>query len=49
MTGRASVFSDDRVIEILTEEFVPVADNCSYTQSQKDAKGEFFRLIAEQG
>ena len=30
-------------------EFVPVADNCSYTQSQRDAKGEFFRLVAEQG
>ena len=30
-------------------EFVPVADNCSYMQSQRDAKGEFFRLVAEQG
>ena len=49
MAGRASVFSDDRVIDILTNQFIPVADNCSYTQRQKDAKGEFFRLIAEQG
>ena len=49
MTGRASVFSDDRVIDILTNQFIAVADNCSYTQRQKDAKGEFFRLIAEQG
>ncbi|MEO2006576.1 MAG: hypothetical protein ABGY41_21055 [Candidatus Poribacteria bacterium] len=49
MTGRASVFSDDRVIDLLTNRFIPVADNCSYTQRQDDAKGEFFRLIAEQG
>ncbi len=49
MTGRASVFSDDRVIEILTNQFIPVAENCSYTQRQDDAEGEFFRLIAEQG
>jgi hypothetical protein len=49
VAGRASVFSDDRVIDILTNQFIPVADNCSYTQRQKDAKGEFFRLIAEQG
>ena len=33
----------------MTEAFVPVADNCSYTQTQPDAKGEFFRLVAEQG
>lgn len=28
---------------------MPVAENCSPLQSQPDAKGEFFRLIAEQG
>jgi hypothetical protein len=33
----------------LNTAFVPVADNCSYTQTQPDAKGEFFRLVAEQG
>jgi len=33
----------------MTEAFVPVTDNCSYTQTQPDAKGEFFRLVAEQG
>lgn len=26
-----------------------MADNCGYTQTQQDAKGEFFRLVAEQG
>lgn len=30
-------------------DFVPVADNCSYTQSLQDTKGEFFCLVAEQG
>ena len=49
MTGRASVFSDDRVIKILTEQFIPVADNCTFTQIQRDAEGEFFRKVAEQG
>ena len=34
---------------MLNAAFVPVADNCSYTQSQPDAKGEFFRHVAEQG
>lgn len=28
---------------------MPVADDCGYTQTQQDAKGEFFRLVAEQG
>jgi hypothetical protein len=37
------------VIRILNGSFISVADNCSYTQTQKDAKGEFFRLVAEQG
>lgn len=49
MTGRASVFSDPRVIATLRDRFVPVTDNCSYTQRQQDAKGEFFRHVAEQG
>jgi hypothetical protein len=49
VAGRALVYSDPRVIKILNERFVPVTDNCSYTQTQKDAKGEFFRLVAEQG
>ncbi|MBT3270512.1 hypothetical protein HN371_25435 [Candidatus Poribacteria bacterium] len=49
MTGRASVFSDDRIVRLLQSRFVAVTDNCSYTQRQDDAKGEFFRHIAEQG
>ena len=49
MAGRASVFSHPEIIQLLSESFVPVADDCGYTQTQQDAKGEFFRLVAEQG
>ena len=49
MAGRASVFSHPEIIQLLSESFVSVADNCGYTQTQQDAKGEFFRLVAEQG
>ena len=31
------------------QNFVPVADNCSYTQNLQNMEGEFFCLIAEQG
>lgn len=31
------------------EQFIPVADNFSYTQNLSDASGEFFCLVAEQG
>ena len=49
MAGRESVFSHPDVVRILSENFVSVTDNCSYTQTQDDAKGEFFRKFAEQG
>ena len=49
MAGRESVFSDPVVIDLASNHFVSVAENCSPLQSQQDAKGEFFRLIAEQG
>lgn len=49
MAGRASVFSHPEIIRLLGESFIPVADNCGYTQTQQDAKGEFFRQVAEQG
>ncbi|MBI3972638.1 MAG: hypothetical protein HY332_15280 [Chloroflexi bacterium] len=49
MAGRAQAFSDPTVIALASERFVPVAENCSPLQSQRDAKGEFFRLVAEQG
>ena len=49
MAGRESVFSDPVVIDLASDHFVPIAENCSPLQSQQDAKGEFFRLVAEQG
>ena len=49
MAGRAQAFSDPTVIALASERFIPVAENCSPLQRQQDAKGEFFRLVAEQG
>jgi len=49
VSGRASVFSDDYVIETLNDKFIPVVDNVSKSQVRKDEHGEFFRKIAEQG
>ncbi|HEX2034537.1 MAG TPA: hypothetical protein VHS99_10160 [Chloroflexota bacterium] len=49
MAGRAQAFSDPTVIALASERFIPVAENCSPLQRQRDAKGEFFRLVAEQG
>lgn len=49
MTGRELVFSDPVVIKIVTESFVPVAENVSGMQSSDDEKGRFFREVAVQG
>jgi hypothetical protein len=49
VAGRESVFSDPVVIDLASNHFISVAENCSPLQSQADAKGEFFRLVAEQG
>ncbi|MBI3970184.1 MAG: hypothetical protein HY332_02745 [Chloroflexi bacterium] len=49
MASRALAFADPEVIRLATEAFIPVAENCSPLQTQRDAKGEFFRLVAEQG
>ena len=43
------MFSNDRIIKLLSEEFIPVTNNVSFSQRQQDAEGEFFRLVAEQG
>lgn len=37
------------MIELASTSFIPIAENCSPLQSQQDAKGAFFRLVAEQG
>ncbi len=49
MASRALAFADPEVIRLASEAFVPLAENCSPLQTQRDAKGEFFRLVAEQG
>lgn len=49
MASRELAFSDPRVIRLISERFIPVAENCSPLQVQQDAKGEFFRKVAEQG
>lgn len=43
------MFSDPAIVDLASNHFVPVAENCSPLQSQPDAKGAFFRLVAEQG
>jgi hypothetical protein len=49
VAGRAQAFSDPRVIDLLTDEFVAVAENSSSLEREQTDKGEFFRHIAEQG
>jgi hypothetical protein len=49
VASRALAFADPEVIRLATQAFIPVAENCSPLQTQRDAKGEFFRLVAEQG
>lgn len=49
MAGRASVFSNETIIALLSERFIPVAENSSALERQQDDKGAFFRHIAEQG
>lgn len=49
MAGRASVFSNQTIIALLSEQFIPVAENSSALERQQDDKGVFFRHIAEQG
>jgi hypothetical protein len=49
VASRGLAFSDPEVIRLLSERFIPVAENCSPLQVQPDAKGEFFRKVAEQG
>jgi hypothetical protein len=49
VAARAAAFADPEVIKLASEVFLPLAENCSPLQTQRDAKGEFFRLVAEQG
>ena len=44
-----SVFSDQRVIDFIGENFIPVTTDINRSMYQKDAVGDYFRKIAEQG
>ncbi len=44
-----SVFSDQRIIDFITEHFVPVTTDINQSQHRKDFEGDYFRKIAEQG
>lgn len=44
-----SVFSDQRIIDFIRANFVPVTADINKAIHRRDAEGEFFRKIAEQG
>ena len=44
-----SVFSDQRVIDFIRANFVPVTTDINKTIHRRDSVGDFFRKIAEQG
>ena len=43
------MFSNEKIIKWMKEDFIPVAINVNYLQSKKDREGLLFRKIAEQG
>jgi hypothetical protein len=49
VADRESVFSDPRIIKILTDQFIPATGDDWYLRRQQDAPGELLRLVAEQG
>jgi len=46
---RLSTFSDPKIIKLINENFIPVAENDWYQRRRQDAVGEFFRNVADQG
>lgn len=48
MWDRASTFADDRVIELLRDNFIPVAVDCWYLDRANDPAGEFYKKVASQ-
>jgi len=46
---RLSTFSNPEIIKLINENFIPVAENDWYQRRRKDAVGEFFRSVADQG
>ena len=49
MAARAAAFADPEVIRLATEEFLPLAENCSPLQRQQDAKGDFSEVSDHTG
>ena len=49
MVDRASTFADPEIIELLTNNFIPVAFDQWYQRHQKDTAGRFYQKIAAQG
>lgn len=49
MIDRLSTFSNPKIIELINEHFIPVAENDWYQRRRQDAVGEFFRKVADQG
>jgi hypothetical protein len=47
--GRELAFSDVKVVKFVNENFVAVAGDDWYQRRRRDAEGEFFRKVADQG
>lgn len=48
MAGRAFAFSDPRVVEIIRDEFIPVAADDWYQRRRNDPVGRYFQYIVRQ-
>ncbi len=49
MAGRALTFADAQVIKLATEQCIPVASDDWYNRRKRDAEGDFFRSVSNQG
>jgi hypothetical protein len=49
VVDRALTFSDPEIVNMLKNDFVPVAIDQWYQRQQQDAEGEFYRKVAGQG
>jgi hypothetical protein len=49
VAGRALAFSDDAIVRMASNDFVPVAADDWYQRRRDDAEGKFFRKVADQG
>jgi len=47
--GRESTFADAKIIQLINENFVPVAADDWYQRRREDDEGVFFRKVADQG